>query len=86
MENLTITEAKEQLEDLIERASKGETVVIQGAGGQNVTLRAAPGEAANLEKAEGPKFGQFAGRYKIPGNVFEPMTDADLRDWYGEAP
>ncbi len=85
MENLTIIEAKEQLEDLIERASKGEIVVIRGAGGRQVTLQAAPDGAPNTEQPKGPKFGQFAGRYKIPENVLEPMTEADLRDWYGDA-
>jgi prevent-host-death family protein len=78
MMQVTIQTAETNLSDLIERAQAGEDVVI--AQGNTPVARLVPlrssafkiGLLKNELKGEGPDF-------------FEPLSEADIRLWEGEA-
>lgn len=78
MENITIAEAKEQLEELIERARRGEEVRISGGSG---AVRLEPVDAGTIVR---PKrvFGQWRDKFEVPARLFEPLSEDELH-WIG---
>lgn len=71
---VNIHEAKTHLSRLIERATKGEDIVIAKAG--NPQVRLVPVRAKLLRKA-----GRFAGQFVVTDAFFEPLPEADLAAW-----
>jgi antitoxin (DNA-binding transcriptional repressor) of toxin-antitoxin stability system len=95
MDDLSITFAKEHLEDLIARARRGEVVTINDGRGV-VRLIAAPGYDVTAPRVtdtmppfvplkEPRKFGLFKGEIPPPpDNFFDPLDEDELKQWYGE--
>jgi antitoxin (DNA-binding transcriptional repressor) of toxin-antitoxin stability system len=81
MDTVDIKYAKEHLAELIERAAKGEDVLITQPDGVTAKLSVDPAVARPVRRP-----GRWKGRLNIPDDVLlAPMSDEELRDWYGEA-
>ena len=79
-ETYNLYEAKTHLSKLLERASKGEEIIIAKAGKSLARL------GPLVEKAAKPKRVPGLGKGKIwyTEDCFAPMSDEELKDWYGE--
>lgn len=80
MDTVSLSEAKEHLEDLIARAARGEDVRIAGPHG-TARLTVEPAAAD-------PRPKRIPGRWKgklgdMPDELFAPLTDEELKDWFG---
>ena len=96
MEDVTLTHAKEHLEELIERAARGEDVRISDPRLGTVKLQAvhrvsdlsAPRVTDTMEPfvplSEPRKLGHLRGKLVVPARLMEPMSEEELRDWYGD--
>ena len=84
MEDVSLAQAKEQLEDLVARAARGEDVRISDPRGTTVKLT--PVAISALEAPRKPRVpGQLKGILPPPpDDFFDPMTEEELKDWYGE--
>ena len=81
MDTVSISEAKEHLEDLIARAARGEVVRIADPRHGTARITVEPAVAA-------PRPKRIPGRWKgrlgaLPDDLFAPMGEEDLKDWYG---
>ncbi len=76
---VNIHEAKTHLSRLIERAERGEEIIIAKAGAPKVRL--APIAAEPVVRRPG----RFAGSLKVTAAFFEPMAEEDLAAWEGGA-
>lgn len=75
---VTIAEAKEQLEELIARARRGEVVTIDdGKGSVRVV-------AEHVSPRPKRIAGQWIGKIQVPARLLEPLTDDELRWLSGE--
>jgi prevent-host-death family protein len=81
MENVTLEHAKEHLEELIERARRGQDIRITDAQGGEVRLIAAGDVGGQPRKPR--RLGLLEGKMQVPARLMEPMSDEELRDWYG---
>ena len=84
METIDLRHAKERLEELLVRAANGEDVRISDPRVGTIRLTAVV--AANVQHQR-PK--RLPGRWKHrlpepPAGFFDPMSDEDLKDWYGD--
>jgi antitoxin (DNA-binding transcriptional repressor) of toxin-antitoxin stability system len=84
MDIIPLAEAKEHLEDLIARAARGEEVRIADPvhGTARLVVDAATAAAT-------PPARRVPGRWKdrlppIPDAFFDPMSEEELKDWYGD--
>ena len=95
MEDVTVAHAKEHLEDLIERAARGEEVRISDpkAGTVRLAPLRAPGVLAPCVTDTMDPFvplahkrvaGRLKGKYQVPARLMEPMSEEELTDWYGK--
>ena len=95
MEDVTLAHAKEHLEDLMARAAKGEDVRIVDPKAGKVRLISVAGPDVlaprvtdtmqtfvPLAKPRIP--GRLKGQMQVPARLMEPMTEEELRDWYGD--
>lgn len=71
----TIHEAKTNLSRLIERAERGEEIVI--ARGKKPVVRLVPVE----EPVKKRKFGILKGKFKVGSAFFEPLPQDELDAW-----
>jgi len=78
MDTIPTTRAERELPDLIHRAASGEIIVIEAPSGERVRLEPLP------EQAEDRVPGLLKDKIKVPARLFEPMTDDDLKLWYGD--
>ena len=95
MEQVTLAEAKEHLDDLMQRAARGEDVRIADAKLGTVRLTpvaAVPDVTASRVTDTMPPFaplkrkrqlGRLEGKMQVPARLLEPMSVDELRDWYG---
>jgi len=74
METVTVHKAKTELSRLIERACRGEEIVI--ARGKKPVVRLVAVSAA-LEKR---KPGVLKGKISYTADAFDPLTDQELKD------
>ena len=82
MEDVSLPHAKEHLEELIERARRGEDVRIADAKGGAVRLVPAAGCASRAGRVV---FGQWKHLPEIPEEILlEPLSDEDLAWHSGE--
>ena len=82
MEDVDLHYAKEHLEELISRARRGEDVRINDANGAAVKLT--PLEGAR-ETSGTRRLGHLQGKIPPPtDDVFAPMNEEELMDWYGD--
>ncbi len=84
MEDVTVAEAKEKLEDLISRAAHGEDVRITDSRFGTVRLLPVPAHP-DLEQLPERRPGRWKGRLTVPARLFEPLTEAELKWLSGEA-
>jgi len=88
MDDVTLDYAKEHLEELIERAARGETVRIVHPVIGPVSLAAGRETATatdrQLRLKEPRKIGLLQGAIRVPKRLMEPMSEDELADWYGE--
>ena len=96
MEDVTLAHAKENLEELIARAQRGEDVRIADPKVGKVRLTfirevdlTAPRVTDTMEPfvplKKPRKPGRLAGKIPPPPEgFFDPLTDEELKDWYGE--
>ena len=81
MENVDLPYAKEHLEELLARAARGEEVVIEAASIGRVRLTSVGNAPAQPIRYPG----RWRGRLGVPDDAFlMPMTDEELRLWYGD--
>ena len=96
MEDVTLAHAKEHLEELVARAARGEDVRIVDPMAGTVVLTAArkPDVTAPRVTDTMPPFvpltadrvpGRWKGRLPPPPeDFFDPLTEEELKDWYGD--
>lgn len=81
MENVALDKAKVHLEELIERAAHGEDVRISDPKHGTIRLM-------RVDEDERPRkprrLGLLEGKMKVPERLMEPMTEEELKDWYGD--
>jgi prevent-host-death family protein len=79
---VNIAEAKAKLSEYVDAVAKGEHVIICNRNRPVAELR--PIEAAR----PGPRdlSPMFPGETFMTDAFFEPMTDGELREWYGQDP
>lgn len=75
----TVHDAKTNLSKLIERAEKGEEVVI--ARGDKPAVKLVPVTANKPKRV----FGAFKGRFTVPDSFFDPLPEEELSAWEGAA-
>jgi len=73
----TIHEAKTNLSRLIQKAERGEEVVI--ARGKTPVAKIVP-----IKKAKRRNLGIFKGVFTVGPEFFEPLPEDELRLWNGE--
>jgi antitoxin (DNA-binding transcriptional repressor) of toxin-antitoxin stability system len=78
MDTIPTTKAERELPALIHRAAAGETIIIEAPSGERVRLEPLP------EIAEDRVPGLLKGKIKVPVRLFEPMSEEELKLWYGE--
>ena len=83
MEDVTLAHAKEHLEELIEKAARGEDVRI--TDGKQRTIRLVPADTKTA-RAGRVVIGQWKGRVNEipPEKLLEPLTDEELAWLSGE--
>ncbi len=86
MQDVTLTHAKEHLEELIERASRGEEVRIAAPAIGTVRLQVVSCDAARSSEHKRRRFGRLAGKIAVPEGLLDPMTQEELKEWYGDDP
>ena len=82
MEDVTLPHAKEHLEELMERAARGEDVRISDP--KVGTMRLVPSEPA-ADRPQGVIFGQWSHLPEVPlDRLLAPLTDEELEWLSGE--
>lgn len=84
MENVTLDFAKEHLEELLERAANGGEVHIKLPAAGTVKLVKVADDPAERPAGKRRKRGRLAGKIEVPEGLLDPMTEEELKDWYGE--
>jgi antitoxin (DNA-binding transcriptional repressor) of toxin-antitoxin stability system len=79
MEDVSLAQAKDHLEELIERATKGEDVRISDP--RLGTVRLQPVAIAGRPER---RPGRWKGRFTVPARLFEPLTEEELAWLSGE--
>jgi len=84
MENISIFEAKDHLEDLFARAARGEDVRI--ADPKSGVMKLTPVAAVDVVALRKPRELGFLNGVlpPPPEDFFDPMTDEELKLWYGD--
>ena len=78
-----VFEVKAKLSDFLDRAARGERIVICRHNKPVAELRAVE-EARTEPRPIGPLPGRPT--FDVPPSFFEPMTDEEVRQWEGVAP
>ena len=78
-ETLSVSEAKEQLEDVVARAARGEVVRIV-----HPQLGAVRVVAETMPKRPKRVIGQWKGLIEVPARLLEPLSDDELHWLSGE--
>ena len=95
MEDISLIEAKEQLEELMLRAQRGEDVRISDPRYGTIRLTVVTAPSVSSERvtdtmepfvplAQDRVPGRLRGKLQVPARLMEPMTEEELRDWYGD--
>ena len=81
MEDVTVIEAKEHLAELMQRAAQGEDVRISDPAIGTFKLERVDPPAIKPKRVPGLLKGILP---PPPDDFFDPMTEEELKDWYGE--
>lgn len=96
MEDVDLRHAKEHLEELIERARRGEDVCIADPQGGAVRLTPVREHHSRAPRVidtmppfvplKAPRVpGRLAGKIPPPpDDFFDPLSEEELKDWYGD--
>ena len=84
MEDVSLSQAKDHLEELIERATKGEDIRITDP--KLGTVKLEPVSVAETHEAEQRvELGRrWKGRFTVPERLFEPLSEEELAWLSGE--
>ena len=85
MEDVSLAQAKDHLEELIERATKGEDIRITDP--KLGTVKLEPVSVAETHEADQRterRPGRWKGRFKVPERLFEPLSEEELAWLSGE--
>jgi antitoxin (DNA-binding transcriptional repressor) of toxin-antitoxin stability system len=78
MEDVSLTHAKDHLEELIERAAKGEEIRISDPEFGIVRLQPVAGSTDQERKPRPERRpGRWKGRFTVPERLFEPLSDEE---------
>ncbi|MCU0755097.1 MAG: type II toxin-antitoxin system prevent-host-death family antitoxin [Xanthomonadales bacterium] len=80
MHAVNVHEAKARLSELLDRVEQGETVVISRRNKPLAVLQAIPAPNAKPRRP----IGLARGTGELLPSFFEPMSEAELADWYGD--
>ena len=86
MEDVDLRHAKDHLEELLERAARGEDVRISDPRLGTIRLTAVAGTTVPAAR---PKRVPGLLKDKLPpppDDFFDPMTEEELKDWYRDDP
>jgi antitoxin (DNA-binding transcriptional repressor) of toxin-antitoxin stability system len=83
MEDVSLADAKEHLEDLVTRAARGEDVRIVDPKVGSVRLTLA---RDGTQRRRPRRLGLLEGKMKVPARLLEPMSKEELDSWYGNEP
>lgn len=79
MATFSLAEAQTRLPDLLERAGRGEAILVANDQGVSVKLTLVDNMT---EIGKGRKFGAYKGKFTLSEAIFEPtMTDEDYEAW-----
>ena len=78
MAKMSVHEAKAHFSEAMRRVENGEVITVTRHGKPVAELR-----PLALEPQE-RRLGAFEGLFVIPDDAFDPMTEEELKDWYGE--
>jgi antitoxin (DNA-binding transcriptional repressor) of toxin-antitoxin stability system len=78
MDTISTTRAERELSDLIHRAATGETIIIEAPSGERVRLE------PMLETDQDRVPGLLKDKIKVPARLLEPMSEEELKLWYGD--
>ncbi len=81
MEDVSIKQAKEHLEELLARAAEGEEVRITDPKLGTIKLQVIE-PAAKRKVKRVP--GRLAATHKVPEGLFDPLPEDELKRWTGE--
>jgi antitoxin (DNA-binding transcriptional repressor) of toxin-antitoxin stability system len=96
MDDISLIDAKDHLEELMARAARGEDVRITDPKLGTVKLLRVPREpdltAPRVTDTMEPfvplqgkrTLGHLRGVIQVPSRLMEPMDEQELRDWYGD--
>ncbi len=83
MEQVTLAQAKENLDELMQRAARGEDVRIADPKLGTVKLQPVAMDMGQRQPKRVP--GRWKDRLtEPPEGLFDPMSEEELKDWYGE--
>jgi prevent-host-death family protein len=78
MDSIPVHIAKSHFSEILRRVEAGETVIV---------TRHKKGVAEIKPMGSGPglpTLGAFEGEFPIPESAFAPLSEEELKDWYGE--
>lgn len=81
MKTITTHEAKTHLSRYLAAIEKGEEFIIARGNKPVAILKAIPDESAHRRRKVGETLGP---RIDIPDSAFAPLTEEELKVWYGE--
>jgi antitoxin (DNA-binding transcriptional repressor) of toxin-antitoxin stability system len=85
MEDISLADAKDRLEELIERAANGEDIRISDPNFGTVRLERVTDEATDQQRQYPERRpGRWKGRFTVPERLFDPLTDDELAWLSGE--
>ena len=73
---MSVHEAKAHFSDLLRRVEAGETIVV--------TRHNSPVAEIKPILVKPIELGAFEGEFVIPTAAFAPLTQEEMREWYGE--
>ncbi|HEY7550797.1 MAG TPA: hypothetical protein VH913_14935 [Hyphomicrobiaceae bacterium] len=84
MEDVSIDHAKDHLEELIERAAKGEEIRISDPHFGTVKLLPVGPTVVISKPRPERRPGRWKGRFTVPERLFEPLSEEELAWLSGE--
>jgi hypothetical protein len=83
MDTIPTVKAERELPELIHRAASGETIIIEAPYGERVRLE--PLAEGRPQGRASRRPGRLKGKLTVPARLMEPMSEDELKDWYGKS-
>jgi prevent-host-death family protein len=78
MESMAVHEAKAHFSEILRRVEAGETIVVTRHNRVVAEIKPAQTESRV------PRIGLYEGEFDAPDEAFAPLTDEELKDWFGD--